>query len=61
MEQMLMKRTTFTFSLEAFKTTVYPLLRANCSGCHSTQNKNGNGAQARFTPISIRAWRTSTC
>jgi hypothetical protein len=33
-------------SLEAFKTTVYPLLRANCSGCHSTQNKNGNGAQA---------------
>ena len=33
-------------SLEAFKTTVYPLLRANCSGCHSTQNTSGSGAQA---------------
>jgi hypothetical protein len=33
-------------SLEAFKGTVYPLLRANCSGCHSTQNKAGSGAQA---------------
>jgi len=33
-------------SLEAFKTTLYPLLRQNCSGCHSTENKNGSGAQA---------------
>ena len=33
-------------SLEAFKTTVYPVLRANCSGCHSTQNTTGSGAQA---------------
>ena len=33
-------------SLEAFKSTVYPLLRANCSGCHSTQNTAGSGAQA---------------
>jgi mono/diheme cytochrome c family protein len=35
-----------TRSLEAFKTTLYPLLRANCSGCHSTENKTGSGAQA---------------
>ena len=35
-----------TRSLEAFKSTVYPLLRANCSGCHSTQNTSGSGAQA---------------
>ena len=33
-------------SLEAFKTTVYPVLRANCAGCHSTQNKSASGAQA---------------
>lgn len=33
-------------SLEAFKTTVYPILRANCSGCHSTENKSASGAQA---------------
>jgi hypothetical protein len=33
-------------SLDAFKGTVYPLLRANCSGCHSTQNTTGSGAQA---------------
>ena len=33
-------------SLEAFKTTLYPLLRANCSGCHSTENTSGSGAQA---------------
>ena len=33
-------------SLEAFKTTLYPLLRANCSGCHSTENKLGSGSQA---------------
>ena len=33
-------------SLEAFKGTVYPLLRANCAGCHSTQNTAGSGAQA---------------
>lgn len=33
-------------SLEAFKTTLYPLLRSNCSGCHSTDNKSGSGAQA---------------
>jgi hypothetical protein len=33
-------------SLAAFKETLYPLLRQNCSGCHSTQNKLGSGAQA---------------
>ena len=33
-------------SLEAFKTTLYPVLRQNCSGCHSTENKLGSGAQA---------------
>lgn len=33
-------------SLDAFKTTVYPLLRANCAGCHSTQNTSGSGAHA---------------
>src|SRR5579863_6980117 len=33
-------------SLAAFKDTLYPLLRANCSGCHSTENKLGSGAQA---------------
>jgi hypothetical protein len=33
-------------SLEAFKGTVYPLLRANCAGCHSTQNATGSGAHA---------------
>jgi hypothetical protein len=32
--------------LDAFKSTVYPLLRANCAGCHSTQNTTGGGAQA---------------
>ena len=33
-------------SLKAFQATLYPLLRANCSGCHSTQNTSGSGAQA---------------
>src|SRR6516162_1761049 len=33
-------------SLAAFKDTLYPVLRANCSGCHSTENKLGSGAQA---------------
>src|SRR6204780_3036193 len=33
-------------SLAAFRDTLYPLLRANCSGCHSTENKLGSGAQA---------------
>src|SRR5215831_1980497 len=33
-------------SLAAFKDTLYPVLRQNCSGCHSTQNKSGSGAQA---------------
>lgn len=33
-------------SLKAFQGTVYPLLRANCSGCHSTENRAGSGAQA---------------
>ena len=32
--------------MKAFQRTVYPLLRANCSGCHSTQNTTGSGAQA---------------
>jgi len=33
-------------SLKAFQETLYPLLRANCSGCHSTENTTGSGAQA---------------
>jgi hypothetical protein len=33
-------------SLAAFKDTLYPVLRANCSGCHSTENRLGSGAQA---------------
>jgi hypothetical protein len=33
-------------SLKAFKETLYPVLRANCSGCHSTENRAGSGAQA---------------
>ena len=33
-------------SLSAFQDTVYPLLRANCAGCHNTQNTTGTGAQA---------------
>lgn len=33
-------------SLKAFQETLYPLLRANCSGCHSTENKSASGAQA---------------
>jgi hypothetical protein len=33
-------------SLAAFKETLYPLLRQNCSGCHSTENKLASGAQA---------------
>lgn len=45
-------------SLDAFKNTVYPLLRANCSGCHSTArwaprvvnpvDVNGKGIVYRF-------------
>jgi hypothetical protein len=33
-------------SLKAFKETLYPLLRANCAGCHSAENPSGSGAQA---------------
>jgi hypothetical protein len=33
-------------SLKAFEDTLYPLLRANCAGCHSTENRTGSGAQA---------------
>jgi hypothetical protein len=33
-------------SLAAFKETLYPVLRQNCSGCHSTENKLASGAQA---------------
>jgi hypothetical protein len=33
-------------SVKAFQETLYPLLRQNCSGCHSTENKTGSGAQA---------------
>ena len=33
-------------SLQAFKTTLWPLLRTNCSTCHSTENTLGAGAQA---------------
>jgi hypothetical protein len=36
-------------SLAAFKDTLYPVLRQNCSGCHSTENKLANGAQAPLT------------
>ena len=32
--------------MEAFKKTVYPLLRTNCSACHSTDNHSASGAQA---------------
>jgi hypothetical protein len=33
-------------SVKAFKETLYPLLRQNCAGCHSTENTTGSGAQA---------------
>ena len=33
-------------SLAAFKTTLYPLLTAHCSGCHNTANTGASGAQA---------------
>ncbi|MEY4590093.1 MAG: hypothetical protein RL497_2169 [Pseudomonadota bacterium] len=33
-------------SLASFKNTLYPVLRKNCSGCHSTEIKSGYGAQA---------------
>jgi len=33
-------------SQAAFEKTLYPILRKNCSGCHSTANKSGSGAQA---------------
>ena len=33
-------------SLAAFKETLYPVLRQNCSRCHSTENKLASGAQA---------------
>lgn len=33
-------------SLAAFKTTLYPLLSTNCSGCHNTANTTAHGAQA---------------
>ncbi len=33
-------------SLKAFQETLYPVLRANCKGCHSTENTAGSGAQA---------------
>jgi hypothetical protein len=33
-------------SRRAFEATVYPLLDANCSGCHSTLNTSASGAQA---------------
>jgi len=33
-------------SVKAFQETLYPVLRANCSGCHSTENITGSGAQA---------------
>src|SRR5580692_7346369 len=31
-------------SLKAFQETLYPVLRANCSGCHSTENTTASGA-----------------
>lgn len=33
-------------SLQAFQSTLYPLLRDNCAMCHSTENSRGAGAQA---------------
>ncbi|MBV8844483.1 MAG: hypothetical protein JO307_16870, partial [Bryobacterales bacterium] len=33
-------------SLKAFQDTLYPVLRAHCSGCHSTENTSASGAQA---------------
>jgi hypothetical protein len=33
-------------SLKAFQETLYPLLRAKCAACHSTENRTGTGAQA---------------
>jgi len=33
-------------SLKAFQETLYPLLRANCSACHSTENRSASSAQA---------------
>ncbi|HUF72662.1 MAG TPA: hypothetical protein VMR74_07170 [Gammaproteobacteria bacterium] len=33
-------------SLEAFEETVYPVTRAYCDGCHSTENTAGSSAQA---------------
>lgn len=33
-------------SQAAFEKSVYPILRANCAGCHSTENTAGSGAQA---------------
>jgi mono/diheme cytochrome c family protein len=33
-------------SLAAFKQTVYPILRENCAGCHSSDNTKADGAQA---------------
>src|SRR6202050_2254069 len=33
-------------SVKPFQETLYPVLRANCSGCHSTENTTGGGAQA---------------
>lgn len=36
-------------SLKAFKEPLYPVLRANCSACHSTENKTASGAQAPLT------------
>ena len=32
-------------SLAAFQTPLYPILQANCLGCHNTANSLGNGAQ----------------
>ncbi|WP_437826310.1 hypothetical protein [Sorangium sp. So ce1153] len=37
-------------SLEAFKTTVYPLLTANCSGCHSTTSRAQSPIHADVDP-----------
>lgn len=42
-------------SLKAFKETLYPVLRANCSGCHSTENRTRMALRHPFTwiPMSI--------
>ncbi|WP_165373350.1 hypothetical protein [Sorangium cellulosum] len=43
-------------SLEAFKTTVYPLLRENCAGCHSTETRAQAPIHADADPVLAHAY-----